>query len=493
MKIDLSNYKNRNIHIVGVAGAEGSALAEFLASRVPSSSITAHDFSADEEEFSGNFNKTHLSLKPAEREAALQKLRALPVTFHFRDTYLQDIHKADIVFVSQVWFKYAANAPLHRLRSRGVTFKTITNLYFELAPCPIISVTGSNGKTTTANLLKHILSEWEKNRPGRQFYFAGNDRGNVQVLENLEEMTPQDVLLLETSSTQLVLHSGISPHIGVLTNLSPNHLDDHGTFAKYIAAKEEMFNYQKPEDFAVVNFDNAPARELGERHRRNVFYFSSVSELERGVFIRAEVAFLKNSESPALELFHQSDLKIFGEHNLQNALAAAAAAYLFGATQEEIHAGVSAYPGIKHRLKLLYNLGGIRYVDDTQATTPEATIAGLRAFQEDIFLLAGGDNKGMEYAELGKIINQKAKALILLPGDASDAIARAVNKELVRVERVESLAQARELLQSYRQTGFISAPATVLISPAAAHFYSQFVETSGEDLKSWVKSLQIEV
>lgn len=488
MTLDLSPYVNRNLHIVGAAGAEGSALVEFFAAHVPSAKITAHDFSENEEEFAESFNKTHLSLRSDERAVALQKLRALPVDFHLRASYLQNIQAADIVFVSQVWFKYSANSPLHRLRERGVPFKTITNLYFELAPCPIISVTGSNGKTTTANLLKNILLEWEKNHLGRHLYFAGNDRGNVQVLKNLAQMTPQDVLLLETSSTQLVLSSAISPHIGVLTNLAPNHLDDHGTFDAYIAAKEEMFNYQKPKDFAVVNFDGEATRALGERHIQNVFFFSTCSALERGAFMRDGKAVAKDAQGET-ELFLQADLKIFGEHNWQNALAAATAAHLFGATSKEIRAGVSSYTGIKHRLKLIYNFSGIKYIDDTQATTPEATIAGLKAFEEDIFLLAGGDNKGMQYDELVEVINQKVKALILFPGDASEAIAKKVDDK-VRVERVNDLKEAKKILTTYKAEGFLVAPATVLISPAAAHFYSKFVETSDEDLKAWVRGFK---
>ena len=260
MEINLEKYRGKNIHVVGIAGAEGSAVAEFLVAK--GLSVTGHDFSADEMEFEKNFNNTHLSLKSEERAAALEHLRSLPLPINLQADYLKEVEDADMIFVSQVWFKYPSNAPLKPLYERGVEFKTITNLYFELAPCPIISVTGTNGKTTTSNLLKNIFELWEKeDAPGR-FYFAGNDRQNVQVLDKLEEMTERDVFLLETSSTQLVLNSQISPHIGIITNITPNHIDDHGTFENYIKAKESLIMYQGEKDFAVLNFDNAVTLEI---------------------------------------------------------------------------------------------------------------------------------------------------------------------------------------------------------------------------------------
>lgn len=488
MKINLDRYDGKNIHVVGVAGAEGSAVAEFLISK-GFKNVTAHDFSADEAEFEKNFTNTHLSLKPEERKAALEHLRNLSIKINLRGNYLQGVEDADVVFVSQVWFKYPANAPLKPLFDRGVEFKTITNLYFEFAPCPIISVTGTNGKTTTSNLIKSIFVLWEKENPGRRFYFAGNDRQNIQVLDKLEEMKEDDIFLLETSSTQLVLNSGISPHIGVITNIVPNHIDDHGTFENYIEAKESMIDFQSEDDFAVLNFDNEVTRAIAQKHARNAFLFSMEKELEKGCFMKGETAVIYN-DGKEEALFEKKDMQIFGDHNVQNALAAASVAWLFGVKAETIKEGIASYSGIKHRLKLIYNVDGIRYFDDTQATTPEATIAGINAFSEHMVLLLGGDNKGMDYGKLGELINTKVKAVILFPGTASELIEKAIDKDKVIFDKAGKFDEALEILRKYISNGTLQKGDVVLISPASAHFYSKFVENSEKDLKEWIKGMK---
>ena len=488
MQINLEKYKNKNIHVVGVAGAEGSAIAEFLFAK-GISNITGHDFSVDAVEFEKNFNNTHLSLNQEERKMALEHLRNLPMKINLRDDYLSEVENADVVFVSQVWFKYPANISLKPLYEKGVEFETITNLYFEFAPCPIISVTGTNGKTTTSNLIKSIFVLWEKENSERHFYFAGNDRQNVQVLDKLEGMKADDVFLLETSSTQLVLNSGISPHIGIITNITPNHIDDHGTFENYIKAKESLIEYQREDDFAILNFDNSVTHQIAHRHLQNAFFFSSQKILEKGCFMRGSEVVIKIDDKEDV-LFKKDDLQIFGEHNLQNALAAASAAYLFGVSPEIIRSGIASYSGIRHRLKLLYNINGMSYFDDTQSTTPEAAIAGINAFSENIILLAGGDDKGMNYDELHKIINEKVKAVVLFPGTASDLIEKGIDKEKVIFDKAGKMEEAFALLRKYISDGILQKDDVVLISPASAHFYSKFVESSGKDLKEWVKKIK---
>jgi len=488
MQINLDRYKNKNIHVVGVAGAEGSAIVEFLVAK-GIGNITGHDFSVDAAEFEKNFNNTHLSLNSEERKKALEHLRSLPIKINLRNDYLKEAGNADVVFVSQVWFKYPANASLKPLYEKGVEFKTITNLYFEFAPCPIISVTGTNGKTTTSNLIKSIFVLWEKENSNRKFYFAGNDRQNIQVLDRLEGMKVDDVFLLETSSTQLLLNSGISPHIGIITNITPNHLDDHGTFENYIKAKESMIDCQGEDDFAVLSADDEVTAKIAGRHENNAFLFSTERELGEGCFMEGDKAVIKKTGKKVV-LFERRDFKMFGDHNLKNALAASSAAYLFGVGVETIRAGVSSYVGIRHRLKLIYNIKGVGYFDDTQATTPEATVAGLNAFSGETLLIAGGDDKGMDYTELGKIINNKVRALILFPGSASDMIEEVIDKNKVLFEKVETFKDAIEILKKYLIEGVLKDQSTVLISPAAAHFYSKFVESSDKDLKEWIKEMK---
>ena len=529
-KLNLKNLKNKNIHIVGIGGAEGSAIAEFLVAN-NISSITGHDFSL-RRDFKEAFYKTHLSLKLEKRKEALKHLLDLPIKINFKDHYLEGIEEADLIFVSQVWFKYPQNMPiLQDLKNRGTLFKTITNLYFELAPCKIISATGTNGKTTTARLINSIFENWvasarihslecKKNlskvtnfiyrlKPELQkkpiIYFAGNDRQNVQVLDKLNKMTKNDVLILETSSTQLLLNSGISPRIGVITNITPNHLDDHGSFENYIEAKKNLIRYQNKGDFAVLN-EKLKVYKVHKVIKSKVFLFSGEKELEDGCFvkngkimirennkdIRVRQKNLKQVQNDTSIICDVDDLKIPGKHNLENVLAAVSVAYLYGVDLESIKKGIVNYTGTKHRLKLLYNIADVKYYDDTQATTPEATIAGIESFDnDDIILLAGGDNKKMDYKNLAKKINSKVKLLILFPGDASDEIEKLIDQNKIDFIKVNNFSEAIDVLKKYyKKTAILNNKTTVLISPGAAHFYSRFVEGSGKDLRKWIKLLK---
>ena len=518
-KLNLKNLKNKNIHIVGIGGAEGSAIAEFLVEN-KISSITGHDFSL-RKDFRNAFYETHLSLKLEEREKALQHLLSLPIKINFKDHYLEEIENADLVFVSQVWFKYPQNMPiLQNLKNSGMLFKTITNLYFELAPCKIISVTGTNGKTTTARLIDSIFRTWVRDgvhsseckntilnfvyrlKPELQskVYFAGNDRQNIQVLDKLNEMTENDVLILETSSTQLLLSSKISPHLGIITNISPNHLDDHGSFENYIEAKKNLIKYQGKNDFAILNYDDDILRKIAEKHNKSkVFLFSREKELNEGCFVKDNEIITKDTGclrrghpvSGSGEIICSvDDLKIPGKHNLENVLAAVSAAYLCGIDLKSIKKGVLEYTGLKHRLKLLYNISGIRYYDDTQATTPEATIAGIESFDNDIILLAGGDDKGMNYENLAGKINKEVKLFILFPGSASDKIEKLIDESRVDFIRVENFPEAINTLKNYYKKAAILKDTVVLISPAAAHFYSKFVENSNKELREWIRFMK---
>lgn len=481
----MDKYKNKNIHIVGIAGAEGSAIAEFLFMH-GITSITGHDFSS-KEDFNKAFNNTHLSLKPEKRADALNHLLNLPIKINYKENYLEGIEGADMVFVSQVWFKYPQNLPnLKDLYNKGVPFKTITNLYFELAPCRIISITGTNGKTTTSRLVNSIFEEWAKKKEDVKVYFAGNDRQNIQVLDKLGKMKPEDVLILETSSTQLLLNSKISPHIGIITNITPNHIDDHGSFENYIEAKKNLIRFQKDGDYAVLNVDNLATKKIAEEFKGHAFPFSRNEKLNEGCFILGNsITIRKDGKETAL--FDVSDMRIPGPHNIENALAAASAAYLYGIEPEIIKSGISKYAGIKHRLKLLYNINGIRYYDDTQATTPEATISGLNSFDGDIVLISGGDDKGMKYDDLCRRIEDKVKFLILFPGDASDKLEKLIDKNTMKFTKVSDMNGAIDQLKEYYKKTAIRAGSVVLISPASAHFYSKFVESSGKDLKGWIK------
>lgn len=277
---------NKNIHIIGISGAEGSAIARFLMSNGVKD-ITGHDF-CEERDFEKSFNSFHDWISSKEKRRAYLKLKRLPIKFRFKDYYLIDVHQADLIFVPQSWFRYKENEKLKRLKDK-IPFSSITKLYFQLCPCPIIGVTGTSGKSTTARIIYEIL---RKGHAKGQVYFSGNDRQNVQVLDQILNIKPEDVLVLEISNRQLMIDLERSPYIAVITNISPNHIDDHGTYQNYINTKKKILKYQTRKDFAVLNYDNKITKEFAKDCKAQPFLFSS-QKLEEGAFVKEKNLIIK--------------------------------------------------------------------------------------------------------------------------------------------------------------------------------------------------------
>src|SRR3990170_4045540 len=211
----LPGLRGRSVHVIGPSGTEGSAVIDFLLSR-GMTTITAHDLGASPEQFAETFHRTHQWLEPEAREGALARLLDSPVVIRYRDHYLTGIERADLIVVPQSWFRHPENAPLRALRERGVPFTSMTRLFLETCPCPIIGVTGTNGKFTVATLIYEMLRT-----AGRTVFFSGNDRTHVPMLYYLDRITPEALLVLEISNRQLV-DLDRSPHIGVVTNVPPD-------------------------------------------------------------------------------------------------------------------------------------------------------------------------------------------------------------------------------------------------------------------------------
>ncbi|MFB0546435.1 MAG: Mur ligase family protein, partial [Anaerolineae bacterium] len=266
-------------------------------------------------------------------------------------------------------------------------------------------------------------------------YFAGNDRQNVQALDKIKEMRPEDVLVLEVSNRQL-LGLGRSPLIAVITNVAPNHLDEHPSFEDYVETKRGLITHQTAEDFAVLNHDNEITRRMIDSCPSQPFPFSRNYELGRGAFVK-DGDIVVRREGREERVCSIGDIRIAGNHNLENVLAAVAAAYLRDVDVETIGRVVSRFRGLKHRSQFVWEMGRVRYYDDLSSTTPQATVAALRALPGPILLIAGGDDKGLDYSKLGQVIVERVKALILLPGQGADKIGRAV-------ERAHRAGQRRE-------------------------------------------------
>lgn len=469
MNWDTLRYlKDKNVHIVGLSSVEGRAVAEFLLSQ-GFANLTAHDFKGPEE-FERSFKHVHVGLSAEERDEAFRRLMSQPIHIHYRETYLEGILEADAIFVSQAWFLYPPNFPrIKEARDKGIPFHTLTELYFDLAPCPIIAVTGTNGKTTTANLIAEIM----KLTP-RRAYMAGNDRYSVQVLDKLEEMRPEDVLVLEVSNRQL-LGLARSPQVAVITNIAPNHLDEHPSFEDYVNTKRALIAHQKPEDFAILNYDNGFTRKMMSSSLARLFPFSRKEILGEGAFVREGQIILRR-EGWERTVCALSEIPLLGEHNLENVLAATAAAFVAGAEAEKIAGAVRRFQGVKHRLRFVWEMNGVRYYDDLSSTTPQATLAALRAIPAPVVLIAGGGDKGLDYMELGRAIAERARALVLLPGEGTDKLERAVQA----AGEPPPIRHCHTLEGAVAAAVELAAPGdAVLLSPACPHFFTMYYLDEG--------------
>lgn len=480
---DLERLRDAEVHVVGLAGTEGAAIARFLASR-GFSRVHAHDI-ARGAELERAFSQVHVGLPRPEREALWRELVGLDIDRHTGPDYLAGIEHADAIFASQGWYLYPANRPaLDRAREAGTPFFGLMHLYFGLAPCRTVAVTGSNGKSTTSRLVEHFLR-----RSGLRTWYAGNERRSVQVLDRLDEMRPEDLLVLEVSNRHLVDISP-QPDIGVVTNVLPNHLAEHGgSFDEYRLTKRRLIERQRPDQVCVLNADDPASDGLEAGTLGRALRFSIRRRLEAGAWIeegRVRVCLDSAGGSGlpdgVVDAGPVDALPLPGRHNVENLLAAALAALAAGAPAEAISRAVPTFRGLRHRIQLVWAAGGVEYYDDLNATSPQATIAAIEALaprpsdpapstERRLVLIAGGDDKGLDMRPLAESIRRSVRRLVLLPGEGSAAVERALaadpGAEGVTIERFVDFATAVDEVVRGARPG-----ERVLLSPACPGFFS---------------------
>ena len=362
---------------------------------------------------------------------------------------------------------------------RGSTLTSEMEVFFEVCPCPKIAVTGSDGKTTTTTIIAELLR-----RAGKTVHLGGNI--GHPLLAETEGMKPEDVAVLELSSFQLMTMTQ-SPHIAVVTNLAPNHLDVHKDFQEYIDAKENIFTHQSAEDIAVFNADNPYTLEEASRAVGRARLFSRQKELEDGVFLRGD-AIIARHDGAERQVMTTADIKLPGVHNIENYMAAIAA--VDGLVPDEVIRDFAReFGGVEHRIELIRTRNGVRWYNDSIASSPSRTIAGLNSFKEKVILIAGGKDKGISYDALGPVINDHVKLLILC-GATAGVIRRvteqAANYDGLEIVDVEDYHQAVALAGSRAQEGDV-----VILSPASTSFdrFANFMER-GRVFKDIVNGLK---
>lgn len=352
--------------------------------------------------------------------------------------------------------------------------------FFRVCPCPIIAVTGSDGKTTTTTIIAELLKA-----AGNTVWVGGNI--GHPLLCDADRMRPQDYAVLELSSFQLMTMDR-SPHIAVVTNLAPNHLDMHKDMAEYVAAKENIFRHQTAGDIAVFNADNAITAEQAGRTVGRSRRFSRQTELTDGVFLRGEDIVCR-SEAGERVVMKTSDIKIPGVHNVENYMAAIAA--VDGLVPDGIIRDFArSFGGVEHRIELVRTYRGVRYYNDSIASSPSRTIAGLRSFPEKVILIAGGYDKHIPFDVLGPEVTAHVKLLVLCGATAGKIRAAVEAAPDYRPGRPEILEvtpfqAAVEAARDHAAAGDV-----VTLSPACAAFdqFKNFAERGRvfkEIVRSW--------
>ncbi len=300
-----------------------------------------------------------------------------------------------------------------------------TKLFFDLAPCKIIGVTGTKGKGTTSSLIYEMLkkqsSSASHSAKASRDKKASGDRGfdaylggniGVPPFEFLDKLNAQSVVVLELSSFQLI-DLDKSPHVAVMLMTTSEHLDYHKDLQDYVDAKRNILRFQNEKDFAIINKDYLASRESDIETKGQVYYVTRVDEAQRGCFVKDNAIWIRDGE--VLEnIINTKDIFIPGEHNYENASAASMAAYLAGVKVRNISQVLKTFKGLEHRLELVSTVNGVKYYDDSFSSIPETTIAAIKAFKNPEILILGGSSKNSDFQELGEVISkaENIKAII---------------------------------------------------------------------------------
>ena len=408
-----------------------------------------------------------------ELSEAAAKLRAAGVKLelggHTPATFLEQ----DLIVLSP---GVPAKLPaLELARARGIPVWSEIELAWRLLRGKLVAITGSNGKTTTTALVAHILRT-----AGIPVLVGGNI--GVPLLSLVESSADSSVTVAEISSFQLEAIEAFRPEIGVVLNLTPDHLDRHASFEEYAAAKMRLLENQLDRDAALLNADDP---EITKRmpSRPHVYWFSRQKRVAEGAFLRDGQIFFR-AEGAEVPLARRDQISLRGEHNVENVLAACAAAYLAGAAPAAIATGVQTFRGVEHRLEFVAEIGGVTFYNDSKATNVDAALKAIEAFPGPVLVILGGKDKGSPYTPLRAALQERARLAILI-GAAAEKIAAEL-AGAVPVENAGTLDRAVGLAFKRARPGD-----TVLLAPACSSF-DQFenYEQRGRVFKDAVAKLE---
>ncbi len=446
--------KNKRVLVVGL-GKSGLAAARFL--KTLGARVTVSD------------------ARPATLIAELSELLDQGFMVEAGSHGLLTFRRQDLIVVSP---GVPMSTPeLKQVRAMGAHIIGELELGFEYLKGEVVAVTGSNGKTTTTTLIGEILKA-----AGRATLVGGNIGRPVTAM--VEESTAESWSVLEVSSFQLETVETFKPRIALVLNITPDHLDRHGTFEAYAALKARITEFQTAEDFLVLNGEDKETQMIAAKTKAQVYWFSGRRPMKQGAFVHGEsILFVAREGAKAEPVMPVAEISLAGAHNVENVLAAVCAARLAGVESETIRAAVRDFKAVEHRLEFVREVGGVRYYNDSKATNVDATMKAVEAFAGGIHLILGGKDKGSDYRVLEPLLRARVKTVITI-GSAAEKIEHQLDG-VVKIERAETLQRAVAFAHEAAVAGD-----TVLLAPACASF-DQFenYEQRGRVFKELVAAL----
>jgi UDP-N-acetylmuramoylalanine--D-glutamate ligase len=446
--------KNKRVLVVGL-GKSGLAAARFLKAR--GARVTVSD------------------ARPAMLIAELSELLEQGYMVEAGSHGLLTFRRQDLIVVSP---GVPMSTPeLKQVRAMGAHIIGELELGAQYLQGEVVAVTGSNGKTTTTTLIGEILKA-----AGRSTLVGGNIGRPVTAM--VDESTTESWSVLEVSSFQLETVETFKPKIALVLNITPDHLDRHGTFEEYAALKARVTEFQTAEDFLILNGEDKDTQMIAAKTKAQIFWFSTRRPIKQGTFVHGEsILFVPREGASSERVMPVAEIPLAGAHNVENVLAAVCAARLAGVESATIRAAVREFKAVEHRLEFVREVGGVKYYNDSKATNVDATLKAVEAFAGGIHLILGGKDKGSDYRVLESLLRERVKTVITI-GSAAEKIERQLDG-VVKIERAETLKRAVAFAHEAAVAGD-----TVLLAPACASF-DQFenYEQRGRVFKELVASI----
>ena len=462
----MENWSGKKVIVIGAA-RQGTALSRYLASKGAQVILT---------------DMHSLDDLPAN----LPDLEKLGIELRLGGHPLELLEGADLVCVS-------GGVPLtipfiQAALQRGIPLSNDSQIFLEACPAQVIGITGSSGKTTTTALVGLMAQKYFEMKQNGHRAWVGGNIGNP-LIEQVDQIAEDDLVVLELSSFQLELMTR-SPQIAAILNITPNHLDRHGSMQAYIAAKSRILRFQHAGDVAILNRDDPGSWSLAEHLKSDLisFVFQKPDSKQNGTYIYKDAIWLQLGRE-SLKMLPLEWIQLPGRHNIANVLAACAIAAAASLALPAIQTAIEEFTGIPHRLEFIRNINGADWYNDSIATAPERTMAAIEAFEGPLVLLLGGRDKNLPWDDLAQLIHQRVRAVVLF-GEAAGLIEKALGA-VKKGETLQVISRCNTLEEAVQAAAKLAQPGdTVLLSPGCTSFdaFKDF-EERGEYFRKLVNAL----